>query len=160
MADCTVAGCNVEETGVCALHNIEVERRKNTEKVIEAIPGLVKFMHLTIGGLIVISVIGLAVVSGFAWYVNKTTSSTYKKVEEQAQAQKEHEDKYSKKFERTTREVSELASKMDTYTDTNQQFIEEMRADRAKAWGLIEKYVEKEQYEEMYRTHRAVPMPD
>lgn len=147
MGECALEGCEVTKTGVCAYHNAGIERMKGLEKLAEAIPGLVKFMHLTLGGFIVVGAIGLVTVSGFAWYINKTAEEVEAKVDKQQIAHDNHILNYEKKYERTSREVGSLTSKMDAYTTTNQQLLEKMDRSAEQAWGLVNKLVEGRQNE-------------
>lgn len=44
-----IGECNVTEDGVCALHNVEVERRKNQQVQVDKIPTLVKLVYTILG---------------------------------------------------------------------------------------------------------------
>jgi hypothetical protein len=66
--------CNVAKDGVCALHGVEVERRRQTAVIAESIPGLVKNMNKMIGYLTLIS---LVIIAGFIYIRDVKQSVDY-----------------------------------------------------------------------------------
>ena len=48
-AKCDVNGCQMEETGVCALHDVEVERRESMKALVNKIPGIMTRLNLILG---------------------------------------------------------------------------------------------------------------
>lgn len=61
---CAVEGCQISETGVCVLHNVEVERREGMRELVDKIPDLMT----TINRLVGLSSIFLFVVAGSYTY--------------------------------------------------------------------------------------------
>lgn len=64
MAGHEIKECKIAEDGVCALHGIEVERRKQTAKMVDNIPGILTNMNRIIGYSVLVS---LVVVGGFVY---------------------------------------------------------------------------------------------
>jgi hypothetical protein len=64
MAGHEIKECNVAKDGVCALHGVEVERRRQTAAIADSIPGLVKNMNRMIGYLTLVS---LVIIAGFVY---------------------------------------------------------------------------------------------
>ncbi|BDD88688.1 hypothetical protein [Desulfofustis limnaeus] len=56
--------CDIEKTGVCAFHNVEVERRKNMNELVKSIPKLLTAMNRTIG---VLTFIGIVIAGSFVY---------------------------------------------------------------------------------------------
>jgi arginine utilization protein RocB len=56
--------CDIEKTGVCAFHNVEVERRKNMNELVQSIPKLLTAMNRTIG---VLTFVGLVIAASFIY---------------------------------------------------------------------------------------------
>jgi len=59
-----VKECNVAKDGVCALHGVEVERRKQTAQMVENIPGMLTTMNRIVGYSTLLSLI---VIAGFVY---------------------------------------------------------------------------------------------
>jgi hypothetical protein len=64
MAGHEIKECNVAHDGVCALHGVEVERRKHTAEIAENIPGILTTMNRMIGYSVLVSMI---VIAGFIY---------------------------------------------------------------------------------------------
>lgn len=64
MGGLEVTECNIAKDGVCALHGIEVERRKQTAQMVDNIPGILTNMNRIIGYSTLISLI---IVAGFVY---------------------------------------------------------------------------------------------
>lgn len=64
MAGHEIKECKIAEDGVCALHGIEVERRKQTAQMVENIPGILTNMNRIIGYSVLVSLI---IVGGFVY---------------------------------------------------------------------------------------------
>lgn len=47
--------CKVNENGVCGLHNVEVERRKNTENLLNSLPMWLTVILFIMGGAFIYS---------------------------------------------------------------------------------------------------------
>jgi hypothetical protein len=56
--------CNVAHDGVCALHGVEVERRKQTAEIAQNIPGMLTTMNRIIGYSVLVT---LVVAGGFIY---------------------------------------------------------------------------------------------
>ncbi|MGV0961845.1 MAG: hypothetical protein ACOYB1_18625 [Limnohabitans sp.] len=56
--------CNVAHDGVCALHGVEVERRKHTAQIVENIPVLLTTMNRIIGYSVLVTMV---VAGGFVY---------------------------------------------------------------------------------------------
>lgn len=61
---CEIEGCQINKDGVCALHNIEVERREGMKELVEKIPDIMT----TINRLVGLSSLFLFVVAGSFTY--------------------------------------------------------------------------------------------
>jgi hypothetical protein len=64
MAGHEIKECNVAHDGVCALHGVEVERRKHTAQIAENIPGILTTMNRMVGYSVLVS---LVVTAGFIY---------------------------------------------------------------------------------------------
>ena len=57
---CKIDGCQMEETGICAMHGIEVERRENMKENVDKIPSILTRMNIMFGTMGVWSLIIVA----------------------------------------------------------------------------------------------------
>lgn len=57
---CQVEGCQMEETGVCALHDVEVERREGMKTLVDKIPTILNRVNIIMSasGLIMLLITG------------------------------------------------------------------------------------------------------
>lgn len=61
---CSVDGCKMEETGVCALHDVEVERRQNMKDSVDRIPYIMTKLNMILGTSFLI---GVLIVGSFTY---------------------------------------------------------------------------------------------
>jgi hypothetical protein len=59
-----IKACNVAHDGVCALHGVEVERRKHTADIAANIPGILTTMNRMIGYSVLVTMV---VAGGFVY---------------------------------------------------------------------------------------------
>ncbi len=81
---CSVDGCQVQSTGVCALHGVEVERREQTQKAVAEIPNLVVMSKTILGCLSLLIII----VSGNFYYTKEVKADVAADVDEVKSVQK------------------------------------------------------------------------
>jgi len=56
--------CNVAKDGVCALHGVEVERRRQTAQIAENIPGILTTMNRIVGYSVLVTMV---IAGGFVY---------------------------------------------------------------------------------------------
>jgi hypothetical protein len=61
---CEIDGCQMQDTGVCALHDVEVERRKGMKELVDLIPAILTRLNIMTGTTIFV---GIIMVGSFAY---------------------------------------------------------------------------------------------
>lgn len=61
---CEIEGCQMEDSGVCALHDIEVERRLSMKALVDRIPSLLTKLNVLIGTT---AFVGVIIAGSFAY---------------------------------------------------------------------------------------------
>lgn len=102
--ECPNPKCEVMESGVCALHNVEVERRKNMSELVNNIPQMLTKLNKLIG---IMTYFGIALSASFVFAAGAFiyTWTTSKQIEEISFSIK---DKTDQKIDRLTDEVNRV----------------------------------------------------
>lgn len=61
---CNVDGCQMEDTGVCALHDVEVERRASMKVLVDKIPSIMTKLNIIIGTT---GLVGMIIAASFVY---------------------------------------------------------------------------------------------
>ena len=61
---CSINGCQMEDTGVCALHDVEVERRTNMKILVDRIPSIMTKLNIIIGTT---GLVGMIIAASFVY---------------------------------------------------------------------------------------------
>lgn len=138
---CSYEGCTFPDSGVCAMHNIEVERRKDMKEVLDTVPMINKKVSWILG---VLSIIGVLVGGNYLY----TTSIKQDLRGDQLQAEKRSnaaDGALSEKIRSLTEVTGNLASGMASQrTALNYQLREFTRLNDSLE-AILKKQVEHEE---------------
>lgn len=78
---CDIEGCQMSETGVCALHDVEVERRKGMKELVDKIPDIMTKLNWVLGASIGASSLAIVILIGSYTYTNIVKVSLKKDIQ-------------------------------------------------------------------------------
>ncbi len=100
--------CNVHNDGVCAMHNVEVQRQDSTDKTLNTIPGLQRSIAYMLGYAVLASL----VLVGAFYYTQETRAESSKRDMQLRAAIVSVDKKTERKIDKLTEQVSALTTAM------------------------------------------------